>query len=421
MRRAYPSIACAVAARGAARPLPSRARGNGMLAAVARRPARHASTPTAAACGPLWTPPPAAATITGLAWSPDGNKLALLLRGQARRLRRPAGKGVAVTNHRGARTSTRRGRRTGPGSASGAVVADGGRSPRRTSTEPTQPGRARPADRGIRVGAGLCARTRSSRRRGLFVSGMLRLEFAVGVVGAPAWSPDGRRSSPTSIRRGLHRDRADLRRQRRLGVTRGPVGVAALGAGRPLARSTPRTRADAPARWRAARARPSSSPGTDAVTWPTGSRARPHHRPASRSRRRAARDRARARPRRPISRSTSLRRRAPTRRAAAVGRRRQGRPSTARSTGLRYTPAPRASSARTRVTYRVSNGVGDSETVRVTVFVVRAPGAAAQTKPPPPPAPRAPFLSARAKPRLDASAARSSGSRAIRTARSRCA
>ena len=45
--------------------------------------------------------------------------------------------------------------------------------------------------------------------------------------------------------------------------------------------------------------------------------------------------------------------------------------------GLRYTPERRGSPARTASIYRVSNGVGESELVRVTIFVVPRPAAAA--------------------------------------------
>ena len=44
--------------------------------------------------------------------------------------------------------------------------------------------------------------------------------------------------------------------------------------------------------------------------------------------------------------------------------------------GLRYTPAP-GFSGQDVLSYRVSNGVGESETVRVTVFVVPRPVATA--------------------------------------------
>jgi hypothetical protein len=67
--------------------------------------------------------------------------------------------------------------------------------------------------------------------------------------------------------------------------------------------------------------------------------------------------------------------------------------------GRRYTPAP-GFSGQDGVSYRVSNGFGESETVRVTIFVVPRPATLAA--PPLVVVARAPFLSARATPRLDA-------------------
>jgi hypothetical protein len=70
--------------------------------------------------------------------------------------------------------------------------------------------------------------------------------------------------------------------------------------------------------------------------------------------------------------------------------------------GLRYTPAAGFSGQDT-VAYRVNNGVVDSETYRVTIFVVPRPVAAVvvPTTRPPVLVQGAPFLSASATPRLD--------------------
>jgi hypothetical protein len=68
--------------------------------------------------------------------------------------------------------------------------------------------------------------------------------------------------------------------------------------------------------------------------------------------------------------------------------------------GWRYTPAA-GFAGQDVMTFRLSNGAGESEPVRVTIFVVPRPVA---TLPPllkPTGEPRAPFLSARATPRLD--------------------
>ena len=69
--------------------------------------------------------------------------------------------------------------------------------------------------------------------------------------------------------------------------------------------------------------------------------------------------------------------------------------------GLRYTPTPGFAGEDT-VVYRVSNGSGESDPVRVTIFVVQRPLAVAEPAPAPTPTVRrAPFLSARAAPWLN--------------------
>jgi Big-like domain-containing protein/WD40 repeat protein len=67
--------------------------------------------------------------------------------------------------------------------------------------------------------------------------------------------------------------------------------------------------------------------------------------------------------------------------------------------GLRYTPAPGYMGQDT-VSLRVNNGVSDSETFRITVFIVPRP-APVPTSKPPVLVQSAPFLSARVTPRLD--------------------
>ena len=69
-------------------------------------------------------------------------------------------------------------------------------------------------------------------------------------------------------------------------------------------------------------------------------------------------------------------------------------------TGLRYTPAAGFTGQDT-ATYRVSNGVAESESVRATIFVLPRPVVLPAAKPPVA-VRRAPFLSARATPRLGA-------------------
>ncbi len=67
--------------------------------------------------------------------------------------------------------------------------------------------------------------------------------------------------------------------------------------------------------------------------------------------------------------------------------------------GQRYTPAAGFTGQDT-LTYRLSNGAAESELVRVTLFVLTRPVPTVAVKPPAA-TPRAPFLSARATPRLD--------------------
>lgn len=67
--------------------------------------------------------------------------------------------------------------------------------------------------------------------------------------------------------------------------------------------------------------------------------------------------------------------------------------------GLQYTPAPGYTGQDT-INLRMSNGVAESETVRYTVFVVPRPATTPTTRPPVL-VPGAPFLSARTTPRLD--------------------
>jgi hypothetical protein len=68
--------------------------------------------------------------------------------------------------------------------------------------------------------------------------------------------------------------------------------------------------------------------------------------------------------------------------------------------GQRYTPAAGFVGQDT-LTYQMSNGTDKSEDVTVKLFVVPRPAAASLTPPPPPATPRAPFLTARATPKLD--------------------
>lgn len=66
--------------------------------------------------------------------------------------------------------------------------------------------------------------------------------------------------------------------------------------------------------------------------------------------------------------------------------------------GLRYTPAP-GFTGQDSVVYRVTNGVAESGLVRIAIFVVPRPAPAPTVAPPT--VHRAPFVNARAKPRID--------------------
>ncbi len=69
--------------------------------------------------------------------------------------------------------------------------------------------------------------------------------------------------------------------------------------------------------------------------------------------------------------------------------------------GWRYTPAA-GFSGQDALTYRMSNGVSESELIRISIVVTRRPAAAPRPVPiASPPVAQAPFLTARAAPRLD--------------------
>src|SRR6188768_3079951 len=78
MRRATAAIACAVLLTVLSAPAHARAAGNGMLAAVADGKLVTVN-PDGSGLRTLWAP---TADITSLAWSPDGNKLALISGGK---------------------------------------------------------------------------------------------------------------------------------------------------------------------------------------------------------------------------------------------------------------------------------------------------------------------------------------------------
>src|SRR3954452_17350112 len=101
MRRAFVAIACAVLLAA----LPAHALAgpakNGMLAAVLDGRLVTVN-PDGGGLRTLWTPAAGGGDVTGLAWSPDGNKLAFSYTGKLFVFDVPAGKGAAVTNPEGA-------------------------------------------------------------------------------------------------------------------------------------------------------------------------------------------------------------------------------------------------------------------------------------------------------------------------------
>ena len=339
---------------------------------------RRRSTPTAAACARCRSP--TRRQITELAWSPDGNRLAFVTAGEIARLDL-ADAGASLTAHAGgaddANPAWSLGRRRGSASAAGL--------PRcyRCSRPPA----ATPA------AVGLPARP-----------GPLAIAWAPDPAGVRA-----RRRRPAGARRVLELAAARRRRRRRGRPTAARARVRRRGGG--LATITsPAVSADAASRRRAParlaalvarRARRSSTRRRRGAHGRGRERRRRGTVPGAsrRRRRRLAAVRRRTTRRLRVGRAAALQRvdgdgddaGRPAGRpsgaavhrpggAAAVARRRQGRPTTARSPACATRPPP-ASSGQDTVTYRVSNGAARVRDVRVTVFVVPRPVAA--PRPPP--------------------------------------
>ncbi len=385
MRWAMVAFACVVlftALSAAARAAPS----NGQLAAVVDG---RLITVNADGTGlrTLWTPQPAG-EITGLAWSPDGNRLAFSYAGRIVSFDVAGVRGLSLTDG---------GRDMSPGwSADGRRIGflRGGT---QTLAVPAEGGDVSTLPFSLPVGVTSLAWAPNLTNFVVVVPPLLLLAevplISTGVAGTPAWAPDGQRIA--------FADAAGLRT-----VSTGLIPVAATVAGPPagsprwspdgrsllypadgelrtlaLDGSSPRTvlgRGVTAADWQ---------PCTAGVTASCESVSPPHCTSTALNVATQADQAVDL----PVAACSD-----PAGRALSLVIAKQ--PDHGSLAGLRYTPNA-GFVGQDSVVYRVSNGVGESEPVRVTVFVVPRPAVAAPAVLVP--VARAPFLNARAKPRLD--------------------
>jgi hypothetical protein len=379
-------VAFACAAVCAAAPAAARAQPlNGQLAAVVEG---RVVTVNADGTGlrTLWTPTPAG-EITGPAWSPDGNRLAFSHAGRIISFDVAAGRGLSLTDG-GLDTNpgwSADGRRIGflrGGTQALAVPADGGDVSRLGFSIP--------------LGTTTLAWAPNLTNLVVVVPPLLLLGqvplVSTGVVGTPAWAPDGQRIA--------FADASGLRT-----VTTGPVPTTAKVAGLPAGspRWSPDGRsllypADGELRTLELGGTPRAvlgrgvtaadwQPCTAGVTTSCVSVSPPHCSQTALN----VTTQADVAVDLPVATCSD-----PAGRALSLVIAKQ--PDHGTLAGLRYTPNP-GFTGQDSVVYRFSNGAGESELVRVTVFVVPRP--VPTTPAGVVPVVRAPFLNARATPRLD--------------------
>jgi hypothetical protein len=397
-RSAILAIACLVAM--ATLITPAFAASNGMLAAVTADGKLLTLNPDGSGARPLWDPP---AAIDGLAWSPDGNKLAVTAGGKIYVLDAAAKKSI-TTDSDDYHDPT--------WSASGVSIGL-----RRRNTAMTIA-----ADLGQRtevedLPSPVAFAWSPTLSEYMFTKTVLdvtylvssrpelnSLELAGGVQGTPAWSANGQALAFVATAAQPPADQPGLYVRTPIGTNADTMRVA------PLPARAPRWAPDgtkllyaADAEWRtvpAAGGEPAAianTAGAKLADWqpctPTSyscvSYSPPHCTSTAQTATTQA-DQPVDLPAPPCKDPASL----ALKLVVVKG------PEHGTLSGQRYTPASGFVGQDT-LTYQMSNGSDGSEEVTVKLFVVPRPAAASVTPTPTPAKPRAPFLTARATPKLD--------------------